>query len=128
MDKTTKLGQIFNAVETIGYLKTAVRIFQGINGQKIDNWRWVPIFVLIHLGDDLINYARQYPYIAHVLNQHQAQIMQIFADSDCLNNPQQLDQPHLTPYVQNLLQTNIFTPEAYQHSHDLWQQYFASFP
>jgi len=125
-DKPTKLGKIFNAIETIGYLRTAIRIYQGIDNQKITNWRWVPVHVLMNRTELLIKYAQEYPYISHVLSENQISITQIFSDMNKLITSGKLEQQAQTLYAQNLIQEGILTPERFFSVHHAWLCYIDS--
>jgi len=80
MDRTTKLGKMFHAVEQIGYLQTAMRAYRGWEGQRIVNWRELGGNVLSHQIEKLLALAPTYPYVAHILQTHEAVISQMFAD------------------------------------------------
>ncbi len=80
MDRTTKLGRMFNAVEQIGYLATAIRTYEGQSNQRIRNWSALCGNVLAHQIEKLLLYAQEYPYVGKVLQDHASVIDAMFED------------------------------------------------
>jgi len=78
MTKNSKLGEIFNVVERIGYLKTGLRAYKGIKGKRIKNWSGLAGNVLSNQIIALIDYAKKYPYVKNFLNRKQKIINKIF--------------------------------------------------
>jgi hypothetical protein len=74
MDRNTKLGKMFNAVEKIGYLQTAIRAYEGIQGERVSNWKGLVGNVLSNQVEKLLDYANEYPYVSHMLQEHADQI------------------------------------------------------
>lgn len=79
MDRDTKLGRMFNAVEQIGYLLTAIRTYRGVDGKRIINWDGLAGNVLSHQIEKLLAYASEYPYVAEVLRGNEKVITEMFA-------------------------------------------------
>lgn len=79
MDRNTKLGRMFNAVERVGYLLTAIRAFDGIEGaRRIGNWRGLVGNVLSNQIEKLVEYRKEYPYVDFLLQQETAKISHMF--------------------------------------------------
>src|SRR3989344_4852012 len=74
----SKLGRMFNAVERIGYLETAIRAFIGVDGRHIANWRGFVGNVLSNQIEKLLEYRREYPYVDEVLIQTDDTIDRMF--------------------------------------------------
>ncbi len=77
--KASKLGRMFNAIERIGYLETAIRAFQGVNGERVANWRGLVGNVLSNQIEKLLLYEREYPYVAAIIDDHIGDISVMFA-------------------------------------------------
>lgn len=101
MTKNSKLGEIFNVVERIGYLKTGLRAYQGIKGKRIKNWCGLVGNVLSNQIIVLIDYAKKYPYIKNFLNQNQKIINKIF--KEILKTKVPLDKENQLSYNLNKL-------------------------
>ncbi len=56
LNKTSKLGRMFNAVERIGYLQTGVRAYKGVESRRIANWRGLVGNVLSNQIEKLLEY------------------------------------------------------------------------
>lgn len=81
MNRDTKLGEIFNAIERIGYLQTAIRAFVGReDGKKIENWRGLAGNVLSNQMQEVLKYSKKYPYVFYFLVKEKASIEKIFED------------------------------------------------
>lgn len=81
MDKKTKLGLMFNAIERIGYLQTAINAFVGNEeGKRINNWKGLSGNVLSNQIIPLLSYAKEYPYVKEFLKQESSAIDALFAE------------------------------------------------
>lgn len=78
MDRSTKLGRMFNAIERIGYLETAIRAFEGVKGKRIANWHGLIGNVLSNQIETLLRYQREYPYVWRFINTHVVHISDMF--------------------------------------------------
>lgn len=67
LDKTSTLGQMFNAVERIGYLLTGIRAYEGVESRRIANWRGLVGNVVSNQIVKLLEYRTEYPYVDEVL-------------------------------------------------------------
>lgn len=88
-DKNSKLGRIFNAIERIGYLNTALRAFNGIKGEKIFNWHGLVGNVLSNQIIQLIEFQNDYSYVREILENNQQLITNAFnevAKNEVLND------------------------------------------
>lgn len=78
MNRETRLGRMFNAVEQVGYLLTAIRAYQGVDGRRITNWQGLAGNVLAHQIEKLLAYAPEYPYVAEILRASEMTISEMF--------------------------------------------------
>lgn len=63
-DKKSKLGKIFNAIENIGYIKTATTAWKrkaNVDEKMAINLTWLTENVLSNTIDNLINHSQDYP-------------------------------------------------------------------
>lgn len=63
-DKKSKLGKIFNAIENIGYIKTATTAWKrktSVDEKMAINLTWLTENVLSNTIDNLINHSQDYP-------------------------------------------------------------------
>ncbi len=67
LDKRSRLGQMFNAIERLGYLETAIRAYQGVDGKRISNWQGLVGNVLSNQIEALLKYSQEYPYVQFVI-------------------------------------------------------------
>lgn len=80
LDKTSKLGRMFNAIERVGYLNTAMRAYTGRSGERIKNWHGLVGNVLSNQITSLLLYSKEYPYVRQILEQNALLISQAFDD------------------------------------------------
>ncbi len=80
LNRNTKLGRMFNAVERIGYLNTAIRAFNGYKGKRIANWKGLVGNVLSNQTEALLVYATEYPYVQKILQANSSFITQAFEE------------------------------------------------
>lgn len=78
LDKNSKLGRMFNAIERIGYLNTALRAFTGIKGERISNWHGLVGNVLSNQIIQLIEFQNDYRYVREILENNQQLITDAF--------------------------------------------------
>lgn len=76
--KPGRLWEMFNAIERIGYLQTAIRAFEGVDGQRIENWRGLVGNVLSNQIVALTRYAETYPYVQFILDRENIFIHRMF--------------------------------------------------
>lgn len=67
MNRDSRLGKMFNLAERIGYLQTAIRAYEGIEGQRIQNWKGLAGNVLSNQIIQLLNYGSDFAYATYVL-------------------------------------------------------------
>lgn len=92
MKKDTKLGKMFNAIERLGYLQTAVNAFVGNEeGKRIKNWKGLAGNVLSNQIIPLIACANEYPYVKHFLEQESSALDAIFAELEEGDIPRDVD-------------------------------------
>src|SRR3989344_5016756 len=77
-DKDSRLGKMFNAIERIGYLQTALNSFRGEKGKRIKNWVGLTGNVLSNQIILLLEYAEEYPYVRTVLKENKSVISDLF--------------------------------------------------
>lgn len=77
-DKNSKLGRMFNTIERIGYLSTALRAFAGIKGERIFNWFGLVGNVLSNQIIQLLELQNDYSYVREVLESNQQLITDAF--------------------------------------------------
>lgn len=82
MNRDSRLGRMFNAVERIGYLQTAIRAYTGIEGQRIQNWKGLVANVLSNQIIPLLNYCTEFPYATYILFGHRATIDAMFKETE----------------------------------------------
>jgi hypothetical protein len=66
-DRISNLGKMFNACERVGYVKTAIRAFQGVDGRQMKNWKGLVGNVLMNQTEALLGYAHKYTYVREFL-------------------------------------------------------------
>ncbi len=82
-DKNSKLGSIFDAIERIGYIQTAVRAFELSKDESADpevaqKLRWLTAGVMSNQILPLLGYAESYHPVRKFLAEHQEIIDEIF--------------------------------------------------
>lgn len=79
MNRDTKMGELFNAIERVGHLKTAIKAFIGAeDGRKINNWKGLVGNVLSNQIRELVKYSDKYPYISFFLVENKTYIESMF--------------------------------------------------
>jgi len=82
-DHTTRLGSMFNAIERVGYLRTALRASQRLQqetaGEAAVGLRWLVADVLGNQTEALLDYTDDYAAVASYLGKHATAIDQAFA-------------------------------------------------
>lgn len=79
-NKTSKLGRMFNAVERIGYLNTALRTYSGWHGERISNWSGLSGNVLSNQIEPLLYFSQEYVYVHQILTKDEDLISRAFLD------------------------------------------------
>ncbi len=83
MDRGSRLGKMFNAVERIGYLQTAIRAYEGVEGQRIQNWKGLVGNVLSNQIIPMLAYCSEFPYVTNILFEENRQIIRaMFKDTE----------------------------------------------
>jgi 5'-deoxynucleotidase YfbR-like HD superfamily hydrolase len=80
-NRESMLGKIFNAAERIGYLKTALRAYNGVDGQRIKNWRGLVGNVFSYQIEPLIAFAENYPSVKLFLHTNKELIDEILNEN-----------------------------------------------
>lgn len=86
-DKTSKLGRMFNAIEKIGYLNTALRAYLGFNGIRIANWKGLVGNVFSNQIIPLLGYQKDYNLVRETFERNFQVIFQAFQDISGENIP-----------------------------------------
>ena len=83
-DTTTKLGRTFNMVESLGYMRTAIKAWsksKEVNDLKLaENLVWLSSNVLSNMIPKLINYGQVYPPIKSFLESKKDIISEAFRE------------------------------------------------
>jgi hypothetical protein len=79
-DKNSKLGIIFNVIERIGYVKTAIRTYQGIDGERIVNWRGLVGNVLSNQIKPLLEYSVEHAYVSDFIAKNSALLSRMLGE------------------------------------------------
>ena len=78
----TKLGKMFNAIERIGYLRTALHVWKKTTGEISTelkrNLDWISCNVLLGSLTQLMEYSKTYPPVALYLKENKEIITDIF--------------------------------------------------
>ena len=80
IDKELRLGRIFNAVERVGFMRTTLRAYEGIEGQRINNWKGLVGNTLSNQIKVLCKYANDYPYVLYLLEENTSAISVMFRE------------------------------------------------
>lgn len=107
----TPLGKIFNAIERIGYLKTALRAYHGVDGKKIENWQGLTGNVLSNQMRPLVDYTTKFPYVKIFLSIHEVAITTAFAELQ--NKPIPKDRDGRPSYDMEKLEAGYSAWEKY---------------
>lgn len=81
IDRTSKLGKAFNAIERITYLSTALKVFESLSTHDEKTQRglsWLIFDVLQNQVETMCTYAAMYPPVYEFLEEHKASISQAF--------------------------------------------------
>lgn len=79
-NNNSKLGRMFDSVERIGYLSTALRTFIGIKGERILNWHGLVGNVLSNQIIQLLEFQKDYSYVYEILESNWQLITDAFND------------------------------------------------
>ncbi len=74
-----KLSEIFNAIERLGYLETAITSYKGKSGVRISNWKGLAGNVLANPMEKLLEYSQKYPYVGYFMMREKKTIEKMFA-------------------------------------------------
>jgi hypothetical protein len=74
MKENQKLGMMFNAIERLGYMQTAIIAYNGKNGGYIKNWKGLVGNVLSYQIITLLEYSKDYPYVSYFLTKNKNKI------------------------------------------------------
>lgn len=85
-NRESRLGRMFNAVERIGYLQTAINAAEGkvcqldgrIENVRIAQWRGMAGSVLSNALETLLEYRKEYPYVKKILQERKNTISWMF--------------------------------------------------
>jgi hypothetical protein len=82
-DRTGKLGETFNAIERLGYLRTALNAWRSTDNpfhsaELTDSLEWLCSNVLGNQIEALLGYAMKYPPVAQFLSDSERTISQAF--------------------------------------------------
>ena len=98
IDRHSELGRMFNVVERIGYLLTAVRAYKGVDGNRIQNWKGLVGNVLSNQIMPLLNYASEFAYVSYVLFEDNRQaINSMFEETQGEAPPDRTGNPSFDP-------------------------------
>lgn len=82
-DSESRLGRMFNAIEKIGYLRTALRAFDNREGGGLpdklnDSMHYLTIDVLLNIVSSITEYSKDYEPVTYFLNFHSVKITNAF--------------------------------------------------
>lgn len=83
-DKTSKLGRAFNAVERVGYVRTALRALEQsrtTTGELADNFENLGLRVAAYHTPELVDYSRLYPPVYSFLTRRKDVLAGVFAQA-----------------------------------------------
>ncbi len=105
MNRNTRLGEIFNVIERLGYLETAIRAFKGNqSGKRIKNWRGLVGNVFSNQPEKLLIYSKKYSYVNFVMKKESKKIDKIF--QEIIDTPTPIDNTRNPSYDQKKLQNS----------------------
>lgn len=120
-DGNTKLGEIFNATERIGYLRTALRASEHVLRQDAldcaDGMRWLVADVLLQQVPTLLNYSNKFIPVESYLTNRQELISKSFELVD--SNPEVFYN-----YAPDQQSTRH---EQFNQAYEAWQSWIRSF-
>lgn len=90
-NKSSKLGRMFNAIERIGYLSTALRAYSGWHGERIANWAGMAGNVLSNQIEPILAYSTDFVYVYQVISINSDLITQAFSDISRQGIPMAVD-------------------------------------
>lgn len=114
MKKNQKLGTMFNAIERMGYMQTAIIAYKGEKGIYIKNWKGLVGNVLTHQIVKLLEYSDNYPYVRYFLLKNKKNITKMFEETHKIQIP--LDN----------VQSPTFDKERYEKAYKAWKVDIAS--
>lgn len=107
----TKLSAMFNTIETLGYLETAITAYKGTQGKRITNWKGLCGNVLSNQIEKLVVYSKNYPFVLHILQKETVSLNTMF--EEILNDSLPLDNTDKPSYDKLKL----------QHAYDAWRKF-----
>jgi hypothetical protein len=85
-DKDARLSKMFNAIERVGYLRTALRAHENakteLRPDYEESFEWIVADVFGNHIEKLLGYAREYPPVWEYLHNMQDQITEAFTSLD----------------------------------------------
>lgn len=90
-DDTTLLGKAFNAIERVGYIRTGIRAYQGVNGKRISNWQGLTGNVFKNHIIPSIEHSANFHFVAHFLKTEESIITKILDETNWENIPNGAD-------------------------------------
>lgn len=68
----------FGCIHYIGFLSVAIRAFDGVEEERIKNWKGLVGSVISNQIPWLIDRAEKYPYVKHLFDKHSSKISEMF--------------------------------------------------
>lgn len=99
-DRVSPLGKLFNIVERVGYVETAINAYLGNRGQRIENWSGLSGNVLALQIPALLN-VREHPYVDLFLAENETIINHMYGDIQ--SQPVQFDREGTLSYIPDIL-------------------------
>ena len=104
LDRNSELGRIFNSVERIGYLQTAIRAYKGFNEKHITNWRDLTGNVFSNQITALITYSQDDAAVKKILDTKKDTLTEILSldwesepfDADCTDTKEKFKNAQIT--------------------------------
>ena len=110
-NRTSALGEIFNAAERIGYLETGLRAFVGENNKHITNWEGLSANVMSNQIIPLIALAEKYPAVKNILDSHYNTLNTLFAHDWTTSHQAQRE----------LGKDAMYDPQKFEEARDAWR-------
>lgn len=80
MNIESNLGRTFNAVERVGFVKNSIDAYLGKEGKKIKNYKGLVGNVLSNQIIPLLNFSKEFTYVAQFLTENNVLIVTMFED------------------------------------------------
>lgn len=106
-DRLSPLGKLFNIVERVGYVETAINAYLGNRGQRIENWSGLSGNVLALQIPALLK-VREHPYVNLFLSQNEQILTHMYTDIQ--KQPVQFDREGTLSYI----------PDTFTQSQTIW--------